>query len=108
MGRRLRAIRIQQGLTQTDLEKKAGLLRSHISRVENGWRTPSVETLERLATALEVPLYSLFYPAPPALVLNLEPDAFLSEIGKILLRLNEADRKAVLHVARKMADRSQL
>ncbi|MGH9403855.1 MAG: helix-turn-helix domain-containing protein [Terriglobia bacterium] len=58
VGKRLREVRIQQGLTQIDLEKATGLLRSHISRIENGWRTPSVGTLKRFAAALKAPLYT--------------------------------------------------
>ena len=36
-------------------------MRCYISRVENGHTVPSIETLEKLARALEVPLYQLFY-----------------------------------------------
>jgi len=45
------------------------LLRCYISRVENGHTVPIVETLEKMARALEVPLYRLFYDggAPPKL-----------------------------------------
>jgi transcriptional regulator with XRE-family HTH domain len=42
---------------------------TYISRVENGHTVPAVETLEKLARTLEVPLYALFYEGeePPAL-----------------------------------------
>ncbi|PYV26996.1 MAG: hypothetical protein DMG24_05820 [Acidobacteria bacterium] len=33
----------------------------HISRVENGHTVPTLETLERLASVLDIPLYQLFY-----------------------------------------------
>ena len=69
---RLRALREAKNLSQGDVEKRTGLLRCYISRVENGHTVPAIETLEKLARAMEVPLYQLFYdgeepPAPPSL-----------------------------------------
>ncbi|HLG94721.1 MAG TPA: helix-turn-helix transcriptional regulator [Bryobacteraceae bacterium] len=66
---RLRALREEKKLSQGDIEKRTGLLRCYISRVENGHTVPTVETLEKMARALEVPLYRLFYDgeAPPKL-----------------------------------------
>src|SRR6266581_8592486 len=61
IGARIRQLREQRGLSQGDIEQSAGLLRCYISRVENGRTVPSLETLERFAAALDVPLYELFY-----------------------------------------------
>ena len=61
IGLRLRQLREQRGLSQADIEQKAGLVRCYISRVENGCKLPSLRTLERFAFALDVPLYRLFY-----------------------------------------------
>ncbi len=61
IGTRLRELREQKNLSQGDIEKRTGLLRCYISRVENGHTVPSVETLEKIAHGLEVPLYRLFY-----------------------------------------------
>jgi transcriptional regulator with XRE-family HTH domain len=47
-------------LSQGDIEERSGLLRCYISRVENGHTVPSIETLEKLARAMEVPLYQIF------------------------------------------------
>src|SRR5581483_9591669 len=58
---RLRGLREAKRLSQGDIEKRTGLLRCYISRVENGHTIPSIETMEKLARALEVPLYQLFY-----------------------------------------------
>jgi transcriptional regulator with XRE-family HTH domain len=57
----LRELREAKKLSQGDIEKRTGLLRNYISRVENGHTVPAIETLEKLARALEVPLYQLFY-----------------------------------------------
>jgi transcriptional regulator with XRE-family HTH domain len=58
---RLKTLRESKSLSQGDIEKRTGLLRCYISRVENGHAVPSVETLEKLARAFEVPLYHLFF-----------------------------------------------
>ena len=60
IGDKLKALREQKKLSQGDIEKRTGLLRCYISRVENGHTVPSVETLEKIARALEVPMYRLF------------------------------------------------
>jgi transcriptional regulator with XRE-family HTH domain len=66
---RLRELRQSKNLSQGDIEKRTGLLRCYISRIENGHTVPAIETLEKFARALEVPLYQLFYDGdkPPEL-----------------------------------------
>ena len=61
IGERIRKLREAKGISQEELEQRSGLLRCYISRVEHGHTVPSLETLERLAAALEIPLYRLFY-----------------------------------------------
>ena len=70
LGERLCALREQKKLSQGDIEKKTGLLRCYVSRIENGHTVPSVETLEKFAHALEVPMYRLFHDReePPELL----------------------------------------
>jgi transcriptional regulator with XRE-family HTH domain len=118
---RLREMREAKKLSQGDVEKRTGLLRCYISRVENGHTVPAVETLEKLARAFEVPLYQLFYEGeePPKLPELLrrkssEKDAwgssgrdarFLSKLRRLLGKSNDEDRKLILHMAQKMANR---
>ena len=68
IGDELKALREHKNFSQGDIEKRIGLLRCYISRVENGYTTPAVETLEKFARALGVPMYQLFYDSenPPA------------------------------------------
>jgi transcriptional regulator with XRE-family HTH domain len=61
IGERIPAIREAKKLPQGDVEKSSDLIRVYISRVENDHVIPSLETLEKFAQALEVPLYQLFY-----------------------------------------------
>src|SRR5216117_1855342 len=118
---RLRAIREQKDLSQGDIEKRTGLLRCYVSRVENGHTVPSIETLEKMARALEVPLYQLFYegeepPQVPNLLKRKSPDEnvwgssgkdarFLGKLRRLLGKSSEEDRKLLLHMTQKMAGR---
>ena len=60
IGKKLKEVRESRNLSQGDIEQRTGLLRCYTSRVENGHTVPSVETLEKYARALEIPLYRLF------------------------------------------------
>jgi len=119
IGDRLRELRAQKNLSQGQIEKRTGLLRCYISRVENGHTVPAVETLEKFARALEVPLYRLFHdgeaPAKAPAVFKKESsddglwgssgkDAkFLNQLRKMLGKIDEQDRKLILYTAQKMA-----
>ncbi|HEV2523363.1 MAG TPA: helix-turn-helix domain-containing protein [Candidatus Acidoferrales bacterium] len=119
IGDHIRAIREEKKLSQGDVEKRTGLLRCYISRVENGHTVPAVETLEKFARALEVPLYQLFYQgdAPPVLPNILKrrsaaeivwgssgKDArMLEKFRQLLGRASDSDRKLLLFMAQKMA-----
>jgi transcriptional regulator with XRE-family HTH domain len=121
IGDRLREMREAKKLSQGDVEKRTGLLRCYISRVENGHTVPAVETLEKLARAFEVPLYQLFYegdepPKLPNLLKRKSSDKddwgssgkdarFLGKLRRALGKTNEQDRKLILHMAQKMAVR---
>ena len=61
IGDRLRALRAEKNLSQGDIEKRTGLIRCYVSRVENNHTVPAIETIEKFARALEVPMYPLFY-----------------------------------------------
>ena len=122
IGTRLRALREEKKFSQGDIEKRTGLLRCYISRVENGHTVPSIETLEKLASALEIPLYQLFYEGeePPPLPnlsrrrtteeLALDEEAekemhFFEKVKRILGRIDEKDRQLLLYMAQKLASR---
>jgi transcriptional regulator with XRE-family HTH domain len=121
IGDRLRALREDKKLSQGDIEKRTGLLRCYISRVENGHTVPAIETLEKMARALEVPLYQLFCegnqpPEVPSLLKRKSSEEiawggsgkdarFLSKLRRLLGKTNEQDRKIILFMAQKMAIR---
>ena len=121
LGDRLRQIREEKNLSQGDVEKRSGLLRPYLSRIENGHTIPSVETLEKLARALEVPLYQLFYEGekPPKLVhlpkrktaeeiafgATHKESRYLTKLRRLLARMDDFQRGLLLHMAQKMAKR---
>lgn len=118
VGGRLRKLREERGLSQGDVEKRSGLLRCYISRVENGHTVPSVGTLERLAQALEVPLYRLFYEGakPPQVKASAQNEgflwgasgseaAYLEELRESLGQAKEEDRELILALVKCMIRR---
>jgi len=124
IGDRLRALRVEKNLSQGDIEKRTGLLRCYISRVENGHTVPAIETLEKMARALEVPFYALFYEgeepaAPPKLVSRKGADKnlwgnsereyrILNSFRRLLGQISEAEQRLLLCLASKMATRKAL
>ena len=116
---RLRELRESKKMSQGDLEKRTGLFRCYISRVENGHTVPAVETLEKFARALEVPLYQLFYdgekpPQLPNLLKRKTSDdivwgtkgkdaLYLHKLRKCLSKAGDKDRKILFSVAQKLA-----
>src|SRR5271157_2447432 len=120
---RLRALREQKHMSQGDIEKRTGLIRYYTSRVENGHTVPSIETLEKYARALEVPMYQLFYEGekPPKLRRFPKSSAgngslwgesgkeerMLTQFCRHLSRMSENDRKLLLQMAQGMARRGR-
>jgi transcriptional regulator with XRE-family HTH domain len=121
IGERLRLLREGKKLSQGDIERRTGLRRCYISRVKNGHTVPSLETLEKLARGLGVPLYRLFYEGEeqlelaPASKQKTADDKEWGSVGKdarllrrfrdLLSHLDEADRRLLLQTAQKMASR---
>lgn len=123
IGQRIRQLRKQKGFSQADLQNASGLPRSYISRVEHSHTVPSLQTLQKIATALDLPLYRLFYEgeAPPP-TLHLTPRRTLEELAeesstggleakfllkfrRLLSRLTESERRFLLDVTKKLAVR---
>lgn len=120
LAERLRQFREAKDLSQGDIEKRTGLLRCYISRVENGHTVPAIETLEKIARALEVPMYQLFYegeelPEEPISSNKGKTDwasqgaglRLFTRLRRALSCTNEADRSLLFHMATKMASRGR-
>src|SRR5580658_7187551 len=114
----LKALRAQRHMSQGDIEKRTGLLRCYISRVENGHTVPSVDTLEKMARALEVPMYRLFTDEDhvkkpnipteivPRRATNSKQERVVRAFAKLFARMDEKSRGLLIHMASKMANRA--
>jgi transcriptional regulator with XRE-family HTH domain len=119
IGDRIRSLRETKELSQGDIEKRTGLLRCYISRVENGHTVPALDTIEKIARALEVPLYQLFYdgeepPVLPKLPKRRSSDdivwgssgkeaRMLTRFRRLLGKVDDHDRKLLFFMAQKLA-----
>ena len=121
IGERLRALRESKGLSQGEIEGRTGLLRCYISRVENGHTVPAIETLEKFARALEVPMYQLFYEGEgPAKRPDLPKERlgddtawgssrkdarYFSKLRRLLGRMDDRERRLLLFITQRMTRR---
>jgi transcriptional regulator with XRE-family HTH domain len=105
-------------LAQGDIEKRTGLLRYYVSRVENGHTVPAIETLEKSARAMEIELYQIFFepngrkqpqelalPAQPATKVSRKHAGVISRLGSLIPRISDRDQRILVGVAQKMAAR---
>jgi transcriptional regulator with XRE-family HTH domain len=117
VGDRLRQLREQRNLSQGDIEERTGLLRCYVSRVENGHTVPTVETLEKWARALDMPLYKVMYegdepPKPRKLVSDDDKGLWgyskkeaseLSQLQRHLAKMDPKQRTLLLGFAARLA-----
>ena len=107
IGATIRDFRLQRGMSQGDIEKRTGLLRCYLSRVENGHTVPSLDTLQKIAGSLEMPLSQFFSDEPVketyGVSLSEDDIRFLTQIQRYSSNLNESDRKLLLAMIRKFA-----
>src|ERR1700756_140320 len=107
IGTTIRGYRLQKGLSQGDIEKRTGLLRCYLSRVENGHTVPSLDTLAKIAQALDIPLAQFFAEDSLGREMNtqkLTDDElrFLTQIRRYATNLNDSDRKLLLAMVKKL------
>ncbi|HEY1768403.1 MAG TPA: helix-turn-helix transcriptional regulator [Terracidiphilus sp.] len=108
IGTTIRAYRLQKGLSQGDIEKKTGLLRCYLSRVENGHTVPSLDTLSKIAQALDLSIAQFFADDSLGRQFNTqklsdEELKFLTQLRRYSSNLNESDRKLLLAMVKKFA-----
>ena len=108
IGEIIRNFRLQKGMSQGDIEKRTGLLRCYLSRVENGHTIPSLETLAKIANAMDVAMSHFFADSSTSSKdhlpqLSEDEVRFLTQIRRYSSSLNDSDRKLVLAMVKKMA-----
>jgi transcriptional regulator with XRE-family HTH domain len=110
IGETIRNFRLQKGMSQGDIEKRTGLLRCYLSRVENGHTIPSLDTLAKIASSMDIALAQFFADnsndngnGKSIPQLSEDEVRFLSQIRRYASNLNDSDRKLVLAMVKKMA-----
>jgi transcriptional regulator with XRE-family HTH domain len=108
IGTTIRDFRLQKGMSQGDIEKRTGLLRCYLSRVENGHTVPSLETLQKIAGALDLQLSQFFAEDSvgrevSGLNLSEEEIRFLTQVQRYSANLSDSDRRLLLAMVRKFA-----
>lgn len=108
VGKRLRQLREVKGLSQGDIERRSGLLRSYISRVEGGYTAPSLQTLEKFAKALEIEPYQLLFqgegkPASPKIPDQINLGKPVKRLIKSFEEMSSTNRRLLLAMADKLA-----
>jgi transcriptional regulator with XRE-family HTH domain len=107
VGKKLRALREAKGLSQGDIERRSGLLRSYISRVEGGYTAPSLSTLEKFAKALEVEPYQLLFqgvgrPSAPRVPEQVGVSKPAKRLVKLFESMSSTNRRLLLTMAMKL------
>ena len=108
IGTTIRGYRLQKAMSQGDIEKRTGLLRCYLSRVENGHTVPSLDTLQKIAGALDIPMSQFFADEPAqrdiaSIALSSDEIRFLSEVQRYSANLSDSDRKLLLAMVKKFA-----
>jgi transcriptional regulator with XRE-family HTH domain len=110
IGQTIKSYRLQKGMSQGDIEKRTGLLRCYLSRVENGHTIPSLDTLAKIASAMDLPLAQFFadQSAESSHTKNLpqwteDEVRFLTQFRRYSNNLNDSDRKLVMAMVKKLA-----
>lgn len=108
IGTTIRGVRLQKGMSQGDIEKRTGLLRCYLSRVENGHTVPSLDTLHKIAEALDIPMAHFFAEdalsrAMPSQRFSDDELRFLTQIRRYSASLTEGDRRLLLAMVKKFA-----
>lgn len=117
IGARIRQLRESKSLSQGDVEKRTGLLRCYLSRVENGHTVPTIETIEKLAGAFEIPLYRFFYEGTEPPKISKHPDRsgtaelngnsrdakYIRSLQPCFAKMSASNRATFLALARRMA-----
>ena len=122
IGDRLRTIREAKSLSQGDIEKRTGLHRCYVSRVERGHTVPAIETLEKITRALEMPLYQFLYEsempsAVPISARRIESNTewgisgqsarYFHRLTELLARMTSRNRTIIMELSQQMTKRSR-
>jgi transcriptional regulator with XRE-family HTH domain len=109
IGKRLRELREAKGLSQGDIARRSGLVRSYLLRIECGHAAPKLGVLEKWTKAMGIPLYVVFLdeiriPRGLAPARREKLSQFEKRLYKLMQRMDLANRELFVSFARLMAE----
>ncbi|HWX54066.1 MAG TPA: helix-turn-helix transcriptional regulator [Verrucomicrobiae bacterium] len=104
----IRALRLKSGLSQRQLAMRMQVPRTYVSKIENEKAMPTLSSLQRLATALEVGIADLVKGNSRTLddeIADLMGDEFIAEVVPYLNQLDSMQRSSLLSQVRELTTR---
>ncbi len=102
-GQRIRALRVQRGLSQEELALRAGITPAYLGMVERGEKNPTLLTVEKVCNALGISLEQCFSQEQGP-----EPDNISEQILFLLRGMDEQEKHAVLKIVEQICRLQQL
>lgn len=94
IGKQIRNMRKQNGLTQEALAERAKMSAKHLSRIEHARKKVSIDLLEQIASALDVPLTRLLAGNIPT-----GSGSYMPEIQELVENCSVPERQVIYDVA---------
>lgn len=101
LGQRIRELRVQQHMSQEELSFKANISPAHLGQIERALKNPTIDTIAKIAAALDVPIADLF---TMDTVVATPHNATLGKINAQLLGMSEDEQKDILRIIRIFVD----
>ncbi len=97
LGQRIRELRSERHMSQEELSFKSGISAAHLGQIERGLKSPTIDTIGKIATALDVPTSTLFSSEFPK---TLPQNNTVQKIIAQLMSMTEPEQQDVLRIIR--------
>lgn len=97
LGQRIRELRTKQHMSQEELSFKAGISPAHLGQIERALKNPTIDTIAKIAAALDIPISDLFTMEAVSAV---PQNTTVSKINAQLLSMSEEEQKDILRIIR--------
>lgn len=97
LGQRIRELRNGQHMSQEELAFKAGISPAHLGQIERALKNPTVDTVAKIASALDVPIAALF---AQNLISTPAQNTTVGKIQAQLAAMSEEEQKDILRIIR--------
>ena len=97
LGQRIRELRNERHMSQEELSFKAGISPAHLGQIERALKSPTIDTVAKIATALDIPVASLFSTDAVSAV---SQNVTAGKINAQLIGMSEDEQKDILRIIR--------